>query len=245
MKRSMRAIILAGGLGSRLLPYTTVLPKPLMPVGDRPVLDIVVRQLKRDGFEHITISTGHLAELIEAFFGDGSKYGLRIDYFREEEPLGTVGSLSLIEGLDGEDFLVMNGDVLTDMSYAALMEAHRERDALITIAAHRRTIQFSLGVMRLDEDDESLLTGYIEKPETEFDASMGVYCFSPEAIAYLDPGAYLDFPDLVIRLVERGLPVRAHHQECFWLDVGRPEDYALAQDEFERLRSTLLPEGSH
>lgn len=240
----MRAIILAGGLGTRLLPYTTVLPKPLMPVGDRPVLDIVVRQLRRDGFQRITISTGHLAELIEAFFGDGRKYGIEIDYFREEEPLGTVGSLSLIEGLDDEDFLVMNGDVLTDMSYAALMVAHRERESLITIAAHRRTIRISLGVLRMDEDDDSLLTGYIEKPETEFDASMGVYCFSPGAISHLQPGAHLDFPDLVLRLLERGLPVRAHHQECFWLDVGRPEDYALAQDEFERLRDVLLPESS-
>lgn len=239
----MRAIVLAGGLGTRLLPYTTVLPKPLMPVGDRPVLDIVIRQLRRDGFTRITIATGHLAELIEAFFGDGSKHGVQIDYFREEEPLGTVGSLSLIDGLDGVDFLVMNGDVLTDMSYAALMREHVDAgDATVTITAHARTIQISLGVILLDEDDPSRLTDYVEKPTTDFDASMGVYCFSPRVLGFLDPGVRLDFPELILRLIERGEVVRAHHQQCFWLDVGRPEDYTQAQDEFECLRATLIPD---
>ena len=239
----MRAIVLAGGLGTRLLPYTTVLPKPLMPVGDRPVLDIVIRQLKRDGFDRVTIATGHLAELIEAFFGDGSKHGVEIDYFREDEPLGTVGSLALIPDLDDEDFLVMNGDVLTDMSYADLMEQHLNSDALVTIAAHRRSIRISLGVMRFeDPGDATRLTNYIEKPESEFDASMGVYCFSPAALPYLAAGEHLDFPELILRLIAGGETVRGHRQECFWLDMGRPDDYRQAQDDYDRLRDTLLRE---
>src|SRR3954464_15734726 len=145
-----RAVILAGGLGTRLRPYTTILPKPLMPVGDRPVLDIVVRQLRRDGFDRITIATGYLAELIEAFFRDGSDYGIPIDYFREREPLGTVGALAEIDALD-DDFLVMNGDTLTDMDYSAVLQHHSESDAVATIATRTREVEISLGVLRLDD----------------------------------------------------------------------------------------------
>ncbi len=145
-------MILAGGEGTRLRPYTTVLPKPLMPIGDRPVLDIVVRQLKAHGFERITIATGYLAELIEAFFRDGSSYGIPIDYFREHEPLGTVGALALIDGLADDDLLVMNGDVLTDIDYGALLERHRGSDAAATIATKERQIQVSLGVLRFGDE---------------------------------------------------------------------------------------------
>ena len=143
-----RAVVLAGGLGMRLRPYTTVLPKPLMPIGDRPILDVIVRQLSSHGFERLTIVTGHLAELIEAFFGDGERFGIPIDYYREEEPLGTVGGLRLLEGLD-EDFLVMNGDVLTDLDYSEFLDEHRASDAAASIAAHRREVQVSLGVLEL------------------------------------------------------------------------------------------------
>src|SRR6516162_5673913 len=141
-----RAVILAGGLGTRLRPYTTILPKPLMPVGDRPILDIVVRQLAQAQFDRVTIATGYLSELIEAFFGDGSRHGIPIDYYREAVPLGTVGALSLIDGLT-ESFLVMNGDVLTDLDYGALLDRHRTGGQAATIAAHRRHVQISLGVM--------------------------------------------------------------------------------------------------
>src|SRR4051794_40197457 len=141
-----RAVVLAGGEGTRLRPYTAVLPKPLMPVGDRPVLDIVLRQLRAAGVEHVTIATGYLAELIEAFCADGRAYGLKIDYFREREPLGTVGALATIDGLT-EPFLVMNGDVLTDMSYEDFFTAHLVSDAAATIATTQRKIEVSLGVM--------------------------------------------------------------------------------------------------
>jgi NDP-sugar pyrophosphorylase family protein len=164
-----RAVILAGGEGTRLRPYTTVLPKPLMPIGDRPVLDIVVRQLKAHRFERITIATGYLAELIEAFFRDGEKYGIPIDYYREREPLGTVGALALIDGLVDDDVLVMNGDVLTDIDYGALLERHSKSDAAATIATKVRNIQISLGVLHFGDDgDPTRLTGYDEKPALDY-----------------------------------------------------------------------------
>jgi NDP-sugar pyrophosphorylase family protein len=234
-------IILAGGLGTRLQPYTVVLPKPLMPVGDRPVLDIVIRQLRRDSFDRVTIATGYLAELIEAFFRNGEAYDIPIDYFREHEPLGTVGALALMDGLD-EDFMVMNGDVLTDMSYSRILEDHRANDAIATIAVRRHPVQVSLGVMLFEDEDPTRLKHYVEKPTLNYQASMGVYCFSPRALSYIEPGERLDFPDLILRLLEAGEVVRAWPSADFWLDIGRPEDYETAQDDFERLKARLLPD---
>ncbi|HXB64358.1 MAG TPA: sugar phosphate nucleotidyltransferase [Solirubrobacteraceae bacterium] len=237
-----RAVILAGGEGTRLRPYTTVLPKPLMPIGDRPVLDIVVRQLKAHGFERITVATGYLAELIEAFFRNGEAYGIAIDYFREQHPLGTVGALALIEGLREQHVLVMNGDVLTDIDYGALLARHRDSDAAATIATKTRHVQISLGVLRFGDDgDPTRLTGYDEKPAIDYTASMGVYCFAPRALAHIPPGERLDFPDLVLRLIAAGEVVRAWPSDDYWLDIGRHDDYEQAQEEFERVRDRLLP----
>ncbi len=239
-----RAVILAGGEGTRLRPYTTVLPKPLMPIGDRPVLDIVMRQLRAHGFERVTIATGYLAELIEAFFRDGASYDIPIDYYREREPLGTVGALALIEDLGQEDILVMNGDVLTDIDYGALLERHRTSDAAATIATKVRHIQVSLGVLRFDDDgDPTRLTGYDEKPAIDFTASMGVYCFAPRALEYIKPGEHLDFPDLVLRLIAADEVVRAWQSDDYWLDIGRHDDYEQAQEEFEAVRHRLIPAG--
>ncbi len=238
-----RAVILAGGLGTRLRPYTTVLPKPLMPVGDRPILDVVIRQLARAQFDRVTIATGYLAELIEAFFGNGSRHGIPIDYFREEEPLGTVGALRRIEGLN-EHFLVMNGDVLTDLDYRALLDLHGAGGQALTIAAVRREVQISLGVMHFAaQDDGDLVTGYSEKPTFDFEVSMGVYCFAPRAIDLIGPGERLDFPDLVLRLIAAGESVKAWRSDGYWRDIGRPDDYEQAQDEFEARRHQFLPEG--
>jgi NDP-mannose synthase len=237
-----RAVVLAGGLGTRLRPYTTVLPKPLMPIGDRPVLDVVIRQLKHYGFDRITISTGHLAELIEAFFGNGDAYGIPIDYFREHEPLGTVGSLALIEGLDSDSFLVINGDVLTDLDHGSLLAEHRSSGAAATIATTRRHVEISLGVLeRGSEDDGARVIAYHEKPAIDYEASMGVYCFSPGAIGHIERGEHLDFPDLVVRLIEADEQVHARLYDGFWLDIGRPDDYERATEEFERQRARLLP----
>jgi NDP-mannose synthase len=237
----MRAVLLAGGEGQRLRPYTAVLPKPLMPIGDRPIMDVIVRQLRRAGVARITVATGYLAELIEVFFGNGSKYGVPIDYFREDEPLGTAGALALIGGLD-DHFLVMNGDVLTDLDYARLFEDHCASDAAATIATQKREVEVSLGVLQCDDAaDATRLTDYLEKPRIDFQASMGVYCFSPEVIEHIEPGLRLDFPDLILRLIARGLTVRAWPSTAYWLDIGRHDDYELALDQFDGMRARLLP----
>jgi NDP-sugar pyrophosphorylase family protein len=238
-----RAVVLAGGQGTRLRPYTAVLPKPLMPVGDRPVLDIVLRQLRAAGIERVTIATGYLAELIEAFCGNGSAYGLAIDYYREREPLGTVGSLASIEGLD-EPFMVMNGDVLTDMDYERFFAAHLRSHAVATIATTTRTIEVSLGVMRFEQEgDPGKVTDYIEKPTLSYEASMGVYAFAPSVLRYIEREVRLDFPDLILRLIGAGEHVRAHRPRAYWLDLGRMDDYEQAMGEFEAMRERLLPPG--
>ena len=236
-----RAIVLAGGLGMRLRPYTAVLPKPLMPVGDRPVLDIVLRQLGRHGFRDVTIITGYLTELIEAFFRDGANHGISIDYHREHTPLGTAGAIAEIDDLDAP-FIVMNGDVLTDLDYTALMDQHCETGAAATIATITRDIQVSLGVLHFgDNDHPDRLTSYEEKPHFEFEASMGVYAFSPRVREFMEPNERLDFPDLIRRLLEAGESVCAFRSDCYWLDIGRHDDYEQALEEFERMRDRLIP----
>lgn len=241
-EKMKRAVILAGGLGTRLRPYTAVIPKPLMPVGDRPILEIVLRQLRRHGFDRVTIATGHLAQLIEAFFGDGSNLGLKIDYYREHEALGTVGALALIDDLDQSPFLVMNGDVLTDLDYDVLYRQHLDSAAAATIAVTQRTIQISLGVMHFkDREHEDRVTDYIEKPTIDYEASMGVYCFAPRAVRHIDAGLRLDFPDLILRLIAAGEVVNAWRPDAYWLDIGRHDDYEKAMEEFEEMRHRLLP----
>ena len=235
--------MLAGGRGMRLRPYTTVLPKPLMPIGDRPILDIVIRQLKAAGFDRVTISTGYLAELIEAFFRDGEQYGIPIDYFREQDALGTVGALSMIDGLEAADFLVMNGDVLTDLDYSALLDRQIAGSDAATIATKKRDVQISLGVLMFgDEADDTRLTSYMEKPRVRYEASMGVYCFAPRVLEHIEKEKRLDFPDLVLKLIAAGETVRAWRSDDYWLDIGRHDDYELAMDEFEQVRSRLIPD---
>ena len=239
-----RAVIFAGGPGTRLRPFTTVLPKPLMPVGDRPILDIVIRQLARHGFGRITIASGYLSELIEAFFRDGASYGIPIDYQIERERLGTVGALALIEDLRVEEsFLVMNGDILTDLDYRTFVETHRASGAAATIATHKKSVEVSLGVMKFeDADDDARLTDFIEKPTYHYEVSMGVYCFSREVLDFVEPNVPLDFPDLMRSLLDDGRTVRGYRFDGYWMDIGRHEDYQDAVDEFEQYRSRLLPE---
>jgi NDP-sugar pyrophosphorylase family protein len=236
-----RAIVLAGGEGTRLRPYTAVIPKPLMPIGDRPILEIVLLQLKRAGFTNVVLSLGYRADLIVAFFGDGSNFGLEIEYVREDTPLGTVGALALVGGLD-EPFLVMNGDVLTDLDYAELLRRHADSDALITIATVRKHVEITLGIPRMSGDGSGRLVDFLEKPGIDVDASMGVYGVSPDVLKYIQPHEKLDFPDLVHRLLTAGESVRAWSPGGDWLDIGRHEDYDQAMAEFERMRDRLVPE---
>jgi NDP-sugar pyrophosphorylase family protein len=228
----MKAVILAGGKGTRLAPYTTIFPKPLVPIGDRPILEIIIRQLVKQGFGDILVSVGHLGELIEAYFQNGHRNipGLNLQYFRESQPLGTAGPLALIPGLD-ETFLVMNGDVLTTLDFRALVAFHRRSGAALTIAMHGKSVAVDLGV--LEVNDRSELTGYQEKPVLNLRVSMGIYVYEPTVLHYVEKGCYLDFPNLVQRLLRKGEKVCGYPCDEYWLDIGRREDYELAQQEYQ------------
>ena len=233
----MKSIILAGGKGTRLAPYTVVLPKPLVPLGDRPILEILLLQLRHYGVTEVVMAVGYLAELLEAYFGDGRKLGIRIRYSREDKPLGTAGPLSLIGGLD-ETFLVLNGDLLTNIDYRHLVEYHRQSGAACTIGTYNRQVQITLGVLKLDDDHR--LIDYIEKPTYDYQVSMGVYVFEPRVLEYIQPNTYLDFPDLIKTLLSDGQHVGGYAFDGYWLDIGRHEDYAQALEEFDRMKSSLM-----
>ena len=234
----MHSVILAGGKGTRLAPYTITFPKPLVPVGDMPILEIVIRQLKQHGFTRVTMAVGHLAELLMAYFGDGSKWGLTIDYSREDKPLGTVGPLKLIDGLP-ESFLVMNGDVLTTLNYTKLIEQHEGSDADLTIACYRANTKIDLGVIEFDSRLE--VTGYREKPVLPYDVSMGVYIFNKRVLDTFEEGTYMDLPTIVNKLIRNHGVVKVYLSDHEWLDIGRPDDYAAATEKFEQMRHLFLP----
>lgn len=236
----MKAVILAGGRGTRLAPYTTVFPKPLVPLGQRPIIDIIVRQLAYYGFRDIVLSVGYLAELIQAYFHTANNRfsDVNISYAKEHNPTGTAGSLRSIPNLN-ETFLVMNGDVLTSMPYSELVEVHREKGGILTIGMVLKKLKIDLGVIEVDSN--GTLTGYVEKPEKAYTVSMGIYVYEPKVLEYIEPNQYLDFPDLVLRLLEHGEKVVGHPVEDYWLDIGRHEDYARAQEEFENLKHKFLP----
>jgi NDP-sugar pyrophosphorylase family protein len=240
-RMSRRAVILAGGKGSRLGPYTTILPKPLLPVGDRAILDVVVHQLRELGFDEVTLAVGHLAHLVRAVMGDGSEIGVSIDYAEEDSPLGTVGPLASIEHLD-ESFIVMNGDVLTSLDYGELVDIHREARNVLTIASHRRVVRSDYGVLHLDRETGKTqsVVGFEEKPETPHVVSMGVYAMEPRVLQFIEPGEYLDLPDLVLRLIDAGEKVGSYLFTGYWLDIGRPDDYERAVSEFGEIEPLLM-----
>jgi NDP-sugar pyrophosphorylase family protein len=233
----MRAIILAGGKGTRLAPYTTILPKPLMPIGDMPILEIVIRQLQKKGFNDITLATGYLAELLMAYCGDGQKFKVRIDYSHEEQPLGTAGPIALVPNLDST-FLVMNGDLLTTIDYHAMLKYHRERKALATVACYQRDVKIDLGVIEVDADN--WVADYIEKPTYHYAVSMGIYLFEPEIVNYIPKNEHLDLPELVLRLMHDGKKVNVFNFNGYWLDIGRHDDYERAIEEFSTHREDFL-----
>ncbi len=237
----MKAVVLAGGKGTRLRPYTTVLPKPLMPIGDMPILEIMLRQMKRAGVSEVYLTVGHLAEILRAFFKDGQQFGLKIHYSYEDKPLGTAGPLSLLDGL-ADTFLVTNGDVLTTLDLADLVSYHRTSGAVATIAMQARQVKVDLGVLKFD--DQYQLTGYIEKPTYDFHVSMGIYVFEPEVLSLIPHNDYLDFPDLVLKLIEKGEKVVGYPFEGYWQDLGRPDDYEQALSDFDQMRPYLLRETS-
>lgn len=238
----MKAVILAGGKGTRLAPYTKILPKPLMPIGDMPILEVLLRQMKNAGVSDVILTVGHLAELLRAFFSDGSRLGLQIQYSYEEQPLGTAGPLSLISEQLTDTFLVSNGDVLTTLDLQELVESHRQSGAIATIASHPRQVRVDLGVLQLGESGE--VTGYIEKPTYDFYVSMGIYVFEPRVLEFIPYNQYLDFPNLVLNLIAAGENVRSFLFDGYWQDLGRQDDYEQAVLEFDSVRPMILGEDS-
>lgn len=235
----MRAVILAGGKGIRLAPLTDVFPKPLVPIGGMPVMEIVIRQLKYYGFQRITLAVGHLADLIQAYFQDGSKWGVSINYSREDTPLGTAGPLALIDDLN-ETFLVMNADVLTSLNYQDLIKFHLSHGGVATIGTNIKQVKIDLGV--IITNGQHTILDYVEKPKTDYMVSMGVYIFEPQVLDFIKGEGRLDFPDLVKRLLKAGLPVKSYPFQGYWMDIGRHDDYSQAAEEFELMKDHLIPQ---
>jgi NDP-sugar pyrophosphorylase family protein len=235
----MHAFILAGGKGVRLRPYTTNIPKPLVPIGDEySILEIVMRQLAAQGFTRATIAIGHLGHVIRAYVGDGSQWDITVDYHVEDSPLGTMGPV--VRSLDSlpEHFLVMNGDILTDLSFRDLLLGHARSDAPMTIATYDREVKIDFGVLEIEGRH---LRAFTEKPTVDHTVSMGVYAISREVLRAYTPGLPFGFDELVLDLLRRGTPPAVHPFKGYWLDIGRPDDYDRANEEFPAVRADLLP----
>jgi NDP-sugar pyrophosphorylase family protein len=226
----MRAVILAGGLGTRLRPYTTIIPKPLVPIGERPVLEHIIRSLHRDGVHEVDLCVSHLGQLIQLYLSQSElPEDLELRFHRESEPLGTAGALKVVPDLDGT-FIAMNGDILTTLDYAALVEFHKEQDAALTIAMHTQRVHIDLGVIETDAD---FVSGFVEKPTLQYHVSMGIYVYEGRALRHL-PEGLCQFPDLVLRLLAAGERVAAYQNDAEWYDIGTPMEYERAAAAFER-----------
>lgn len=236
----MKAIVLAGGKGTRLLPYTALIPKPLMPIGDSTIVEILIQQLAFFGIDDVTMCTGHQAALIEAVLGDGSRYGARLSYRREQTPLGTIGPLRAMAEELPERFLVMNGDILCDLDFAALYEKNREANAPLSVAVFERPMRIDLGVLELNH--EGAVTGFREKPTVSFWVSMGIYAMTRETLLkFVPPNEPFGFDQLMHALLAARMPIQTFPFHGHWLDIGRSDDFSTAQEEFEKHRERYLP----
>jgi NDP-mannose synthase len=233
------AVILAGGKGTRLKPYTDRLPKPLVPLGGMPILELIIRQLAHHGFQTITLCVGHMAEHIHAYFGDGARFGLHIEYTQEEKPLGTAGPLAVLKNLP-EHLLVMNADVVTDLNFTELMRTHREHGGMATLAAYQKTTQIEFGILDMMPNGNKI-SGFREKPTLVHSVCMGIHAIHRDALQYIPANEFCGIDMLMERLMQAGHSVHAHHFEGYWLDIGRHTDYATAQRDFDRMKHRLLP----
>jgi len=233
----MRAVILAGGKGTRLRPYTTLIPKPLVPLGGKySILEIVLMQLAQSGFKHVTLAVSHLSHLVMAYFGDGSRWNIKLDYSLENEPLSTIGPLTLIDDLP-KNFLVMNGDILCDLDYRSFFDSHVEQSDDVSVAVYRRDVQIDFGVLRYNAAYE--LKEFQEKPTYSFDVSMGIYCLNRRVVHALDKGKVYGFDNLMLDSIKGRHRVKVRPFDGYWLDIGRPDDYEYANENFEALAVRL------
>lgn len=233
----MQVLILAGGQGTRLKPFTNAIPKPLIPIGDLPILEVVLRQLRYHGADRVVLAVNHMARLIEAFFGDGKPLGLQIRYSLEDRPLGTAGPLKLITSLDN-DFIVMNGDLLTTLNFADFFEHHKKSGATATIATFQKEVKIDLGVLKTKANS---FEDYIEKPVYHFTVSMGIYVLNRRVMDFIPDGRKFDMPDLILALYKAGEKVECYSGDYEWLDIGRIDDYEKAVELFEANRAAYLP----
>ncbi len=227
---SKRAVILAGGKGTRLKPYTISLPKPLVPVGDMPIIEIIIRQLTKNGFDHITITVNHMADIIRAFCGDGNKWGVNIDYSLEDRPLSTMGPLKLIKDLP-DNFLVMNGDILTDLDFNEFYAEHVDKNNIFTVSAYTRDQKVDYGVLEIGRHNK--LVNFIEKPTNQYNVSMGIYMANKKILDYIPENQFYGFDHLMLDLIKNDEPATVRIHSGYWLDIGRPDDYEKACNDYE------------
>jgi len=229
----VKAVILAGGKGTRLKPYSTVIPKPLVPIGNKAVLEILIGRLKKFGVRDLTICVNHLAGLIKAYFGDGEKFGIEIEYSVEDKQLGTVAPIKLVKGLP-ENFFVMNGDLLTDLDFKKFYNNHLKNKALMTIAIYKRTSKIDFGVIDVDKVN-NIVKGFKEKPEYELNVSMGVYILNKKVLEIIPENKKFGFDDLVLEMLKKGQTIKVYPYSGYWLDIGRPDDYEKANRDIKEL----------
>jgi mannose-1-phosphate guanylyltransferase len=233
----MKAVIQAGGLGTRLRPYTLVLPKPMMPIGGKPVIEVLLKWLRKNGVLNAYVTTGYLGHLIQALCGDGNQWGLDIEYSQEPEPLGTVGALNLLTDQLDSTFLVLNGDLITDLDLHGFRVFHKAHGGKLSVAVTSKVVNVDLGVLDVDGDR---VTSFREKPSMSYTVSMGVYCMEPEILEYIPQGIPFGFDDLMHAMLEQNDPVHVYQHDGMWMDIGRPEDFQAAQEEFETSRGRML-----
>ena len=236
-----RAIIMCGGLGTRLKPLTLMTPKSLVPIGGRPILEIIIQQLSCQGFDHITLAVNHQAEMIREYIGDGARFELKIDYSLEAKPLSTMGPLKLIEDLP-DNFLVMNGDVLTDINFYEFLKHHMLENSLFTISSAFREQKIDFGV--LECDPSNYLTGFQEKPINHYQVSMGVYALSKKILRFIPSGTSYGFDDLIFTLLAKGEEIRIRPYSGYWLDIGRLSDYDQALEDFQKFGDKIIAGGT-
>ena len=236
---AMDAVVLAGGRGTRLAPLTVTVPKPLLPLGERPIIDILISRLAAAGVRRVIVCLGYLAPLMQAFLGDGSRWGVRLETVVEAEPLGTAGALRTIAGLS-DDFYVVNGDTLTDLDFAGLAAAHRRADAWASLFTPWVDEKIDYGVVSLDAG-AGVLTEYLEKPRRGYHVSSGVYVLSRRALGFLPPAGPFDMPDLIRAAMAEGRRVLAHPVAAYWKDIGRLDHYEAATRDFEADPTRFLP----
>ncbi len=224
----MKAVIQAGGKGTRLRPYTLILPKPLMPVGELPVIELLLKWLRRNGISEVLVTTGYLGHLIKALCGDGQSWDMHITYSEETQPLGTVGALDLVREHLDDTFLVLNGDLITDMNLRSFIHFHKSHGGLLTVGTTQKRVHVDMGVLETGEDQR--ITDFREKPTLSYTVNMGIYCMEPDILNLIPKGVPFGFDDLMYQMLDNQQRSHAYRHDGQWLDIGRPEDFSRAQE---------------